>query len=70
MRVGIKKKMTENAKQRLINKVEKLSGGIDDNKISLLNMAEDKNWLSVFPPNSYGKDNSVNENGRYNKLNW
>lgn len=62
MRKKIKKPMTEGAVKRMLKRIEKMTGGNNENyAIKLLNKSEDKCWLDIY-------ETKEKENGR-NKQN-
>lgn len=48
MRKSIKKPLTENAKKRLLNKLEKLAAGNEELKIAILNQSVDHCWQDIY----------------------
>lgn len=51
--------MGEKAKTIFLNKLEKLSGGNEEEKIKLIENAIDRNWLTVFPIVEYKTDLNI-----------
>lgn len=65
MRKSIKKPLTENAKKRLLNKLEKLAAGNEELKIAILNQSVDHCWQDVYELktfNGYSDGNNHNDN--------